>query len=52
MLYMKLVLLLPSIPIAGISIIYSTPLLELLTAFTASLSDKLVTLRLNQLKYP
>jgi hypothetical protein len=35
-LYMKLVLLLLSILIAAISIIYSSPLLELLTSFTAS----------------
>jgi hypothetical protein len=52
MLYMKLILLLLSILIAGISIIYSTPLLELLTAFTASLSDKSVTITSQSVEIP
>lgn len=49
---MKLVLLLLSILIAAISIIYSTPLLELLTAFTASLSDQSVNITSQSIKTP
>jgi quercetin 2,3-dioxygenase len=44
MLYMKAVLLFLSVLIATISIIYSTHLLELLTALTDSLSDQSVTI--------
>jgi len=49
---MKLVLLLLSIVIATISIIYSTPLLELLTVFTASVLDQPLNITSQSIETP